>query len=353
MTTTRGLLVQISRTKSNPPSSRSGPPSAGSKAPAARTLHRDVAFMVFPGFQIQDLSGPLAAFEFADGIAKGKPYRLHVVSQSGGTVASSCGLQVATEPVQSGAYDTFLVAGYSADPPRLAPEMLETLRKIAKETRRIASVCTGAFILAAAGLLDGRRATTHWQSTTQLQRSYPRVKVEGDSIYTRDGSIWTSAGITAGIDLALAMIEEDLGTDLSRVTAQMLVVYHRRPGGQSQFSALLDMEPESDRIRNVLTYMREHLTEKLSTETLAAVACLSPRQFGRAFLAETGETPAKAVERLRAEAARPRVEQGAEPIEVVARNVGFVDPERMRRAFLRIFGHPPQSIRRMAVTESA
>ena len=320
-------------------------------AAAARTPHRDIAFMVFPGFQIQDLSGPLAAFEFASGIAKNEPYRLHVVSRSGDAVASSSGLQVATELVRSGAYDTFLVTGYSAEPPELTQEVIETLRNVTKKSRRTGSVCTGAFILAATGLLDGRRATTHWQSTAQLKRSFPRIKVEGDSIYTKDGNLWTSAGITAGIDLALAMIEEDLGTEVSRATAQMLVVYHRRPGGQSQFSALLDMEPTSDRIRNVLTYMREHLTEKLSTETLAAVACLSTRQFGRAFLAETGETPAKAVERLRAEAARPRVERGAEPIEAVARNVGFADPERMRRAFLRVFGHPPQSIRRMAVSE--
>jgi transcriptional regulator GlxA family with amidase domain len=174
------------------------------------------------------------------------------------------------------------------------------------------------------------------------------VKVEGDRIFTKDGPIWTSAGVTAGIDLALAMIEEDLGSSVSHATAQMLVVYHRRPGGQSQFSALADMEPESDRIRDVLTYIREHLTEPLSTEQLAAIACLSPRQFVRTFLAETGETPAKAVERLRVEVAKQRVESGGEPIEIIARTVGFSDPERMRRAFIRVTGHPPQTIRRMA-----
>lgn len=321
--------------------------------PAADVTVRDIAFMVFPEFQIQDLSGPLAAFEMAGKVAPGQPYRSHVVSEHGGPIVSSCGLEVATKPINDATYDTFLVmgGGLSANPYDLATEWSNTVRLVASDTRRIASVCTGAFILAGAGLLDGRRATTHWRHTAQLQRLFPRLKVKGDSIYTKDGTIWTSAGIAAGIDLALALIEEDLGIELSRATARMLVVYYRRPGGQSQFSVLLDMEPESDRIRDVLTYMREHLTETLSVETLSAFACLSPRQFGRAFVAETGETPAKAVERLRAEMARPRVERTSEPIEMIARDVGFSDPERMRRAFLRIFGHPPQSIRRMAVGE--
>ncbi len=311
---------------------------------------RDVAFMVFPGFQILDLSGPLAAFELAAKAAPGRLYRMHVVSEHGGPIVSSSGLGVITQPINAVIYDTFLVMGgeLSADPGDLAKAWSDTARVAAGKARRVASVCTGAFILARAGLLDGRRVTTHWRHTAQLQRQFPRLKVKGDSIFTKDGDVWTSAGITAGIDLALAMIEEDVGVEVSRATAKVLVVYHRRPGGQSQFSALLDMEPESDRIRDVLTYMRDHLAETLSTETLASVACLSPRQFGRTFLAETGETPAKAVERLRAEVARPRIERTSEPIEMVARDVGFTDPERMRRAFLRVFGHPPQGIRRMA-----
>ncbi|WP_425374726.1 GlxA family transcriptional regulator [Phyllobacterium myrsinacearum] len=316
---------------------------------------RDIAFMVFPGFQIQDLSGPLAAFEIAGNAIAGQPYRRHVVSQTGGAVSSSCGLEIMTQKIRSEAYDTLLVMGgaASANPSDLLSISQQMVAVAAKGTRRIASVCTGAFILAAAGLLDGRRATTHWKHTAHLQRQFPRVKVERDRIFTRDGNIWTSAGITAGIDLSLAMIEEDFGVDVSHATARMLVVYHRRPGGQSQFSALADMEPESDRIREVLTYMRENLADALSTERLADVACLSPRQFGRAFLAETGETPAKAVERLRVEVARQRVEQGAEPIEIIARMVGFADPERMRRAFIRVIGHPPQSIRRMAARDEA
>ncbi|WP_418014510.1 GlxA family transcriptional regulator [Paraburkholderia caribensis] len=315
---------------------------------------RDVAFIVFPGFQIQDLSGPLAVFEVAGNCVPEIPYRCHVVSSSGGNVASSSGLAVVTGTIREEAYDTFIVVGGSL--PLSASDIAAVTNLIvhaaSNTTRRIASVCTGAFLLASTGLLDDKRATTHWKHTAQLQRQFPRIRVERDPIFTKDGRIWTSAGITAGIDLALAMIEEDLGSAVSTATARTLVVYHRRPGGQSQFSALGDMEPESDRIRDVLTYMREHLSETLSTERLAAVACLSIRQFGRAFLAETGETPAKAVERLRVEVAKPRVERGIEPIEVIARAVGFADPERMRRAFIRVIGHPPQSIRRMASLEA-
>ncbi|OZI34614.1 AraC family transcriptional regulator [Bordetella genomosp. 10] len=315
---------------------------------------RDIAFLVYPGFQIQDLSGPLSAFDTA-GRIPGNAYRCHVVSMDGGGVLSTSGLEVVTRKVRSTPYDTLIVVGGqgSREPVQWPAISAYLAWAVARRTRRIASVCTGAFILAAAGLLDGRPATTHWRHAIQLQRMFPRVKVDGDRIYTRDGDIWTSAGITAGIDLALAMIEDDLGLDVAQQTARMLVVYYRRPGGQSQFSAMAGMEPESDRIRTVLAYMREHLNEALSTEKLAAVACLSPRQFGRAFLAETGETPAKAVERLRVEVARPRVEQGAEPIEHIAQAVGFADPERMRRAFIRMLGHPPQSVRRMAGADEA
>lgn len=313
-------------------------------------ITRDVAFVVYPQFQIQDLSGPLAAFECAGRQDGCGPYKLHVVSRDGGPVVSSSGLSVMTEAIRSEPYDTILFTGGNVltNPAELGFAIDGTFHKSLRTARRVASVCTGAFLLAAAGVLNGRRATTHWKYVGQLQRSFPRIKVDGDRIFTKDGNIWTSAGVTAGVDLSLAMIEEDLGAEVSKAVAQMLVVYHRRPGGQSQFSAMLDMEPASDRIRTVLTYIREHLTETLSTERLADVAHLSPRQFGRSFLTETGETPAKAVERLRAEVARARVERGVEPIEVIARLVGFTDPERMRRAFVRIYGHPPQSLRRMA-----
>ena len=225
---------------------------------------------------------------------------------------------------------------------------VEAVRRLAAGAVRIASVCTGAFSLAEGGLLDGRRATTHWACARELQARYPAVRVEADRIHVADGPVWTSAGITAGIDLALALIEADHGVELARAVAREMVVHHRRPGGQSQFSASSLMEPATDRIRLALAHAREHLSEPLPLERLADAARLSSRQFGRLFRRETGETPARAVERLRVEVARRRLEDGSEPVEQIARAVGFNDPERMRRAFVARFGQPPQAVRRMA-----
>jgi transcriptional regulator GlxA family with amidase domain len=204
----------------------------------------------------------------------------------------------------------------------------------------------GAFALADAGILDGRRATTHWASARAMQAQYPGIQMDEDKIFIIDGPVWTSAGATAGIDLALGMVEKDLGADVARSVARMLVVSHRRAGGQSQHSALLEMDAKSDRIQNALTYARQNLRAPLSVEELAKAANLSPRQFSRAFRAETGQPPAKAVENLRVEAARLMMEQSRHPIDVIARETGFADRERMRRAFLRAFGQPPQAIRR-------
>ena len=214
--------------------------------------------------------------------------------------------------------------------------------------RRTVSICSGSAILAFAGLLDGRRATTHWRRARALQRLFPGVKVEPDRIFVKDGPVWTSAGITAGIDLALALIEEDLGVEVAAACARELVVYHRRPGGQSQFSTLIELKPSGDPSAKALAFARERLHESLGVERLAAAAGLSPRQFARRFLAETGQTPAKAIEQLRLEAARSEVETGRAPIDQIARRTGFRDPERMRRAFIRSFGQPPQALRRMA-----
>jgi transcriptional regulator GlxA family with amidase domain len=218
-------------------------------------------------------------------------------------------------------------------------------------SRRVASICTGAFFLADAGVLDGRRATTHWYVARELRKRYPNIRMEEDRIFIIDGSVWTSAGMTAGVDLALAMVEKDLGAEVARAVARKLVVYHRRAGGQSQFSALLELEPKSDRIQRALVHARSNLKSALSVEELAEAAHLSPRQFSRAFRAETGQSPAKAVENLRLEAARLMMEQGRHPIDVVATETGFADRERMRRAFLRAFGQPPQAIRRNAQSE--
>jgi transcriptional regulator GlxA family with amidase domain len=314
----------------------------------------DIGFLVYPQFQLLDLGGPVGVFQTAGQIGARQgdapPYRLRVVSAEGGLVPSSSGVAVMTEPLGDEVFDSFVVVGGGAlhsQPDKVAPLAL-IARRYAANSRRVGSVCTGAFVLAAAGFLDGRSATTHWMYAAALQRLHPRVRVDGDRIFIHDGPMWTSAGITAGIDFALALVEEDLGVDIARAVARRLVVYHRRSGGQSQFSTLLELEPTSDRMRAALGFAREHLHEKLPVERLAQVACLSPRQFARAFTAETGESPAKAVERMRAEAARQRIETSTEPIEAIAQQVGFADPERMRRAFVRLFGHPPQSIRRHA-----
>src|ERR1700737_2888247 len=225
---------------------------------------------------------------------------------------------------------------------------LALVRAVAKRGVRVASVCSGAYILAEAGVLDGRRATTHWQRTRHFLISYPKVKLEPDRIFVRDGHIWSSAGISAGIDLALAMAAEDFGDEIAQKTARQLVLYQRRSGGQSQFSSLLELKAPSGRFGALLTWAREHLDAPLTVEDLAEQAGMSSRHFARAFIAETGTTPSKAIERLRIEVARQRVQSSSEAIERVAQSTGFRDPERMRRAFIRAFGQPPQSLRRAA-----
>jgi len=225
---------------------------------------------------------------------------------------------------------------------------LKFVRAMTKRGVRLASVCSGAYILAEAGLLDGRRATTHWRRTRHFLITYPEVKLEPDRIFVRDGNIWSSAGITAGIDLALAMVAEDFGDEIAQKTARQLVLYHRRSGGQSQFSSLLELKAPSGRFGPLLSWAREHLDAPLTVGDLAEQAGMSSRHFTRAFIAETGSTPSKAVERLRIEVARQRVQSSSEAIERVAQLTGFRDPERMRRAFIRAFGQPPQSLRRAA-----
>ena len=222
------------------------------------------------------------------------------------------------------------------------------MKAVAKRGTRVASVCSGTIMLAEAGLLDGKRATTHWHRARQFLARYPKVKLESDNIFVRDGNIWSSAGITAGIDLALAMAAEDYGDEIVEKTAKQLVLYHRRSGGQSQFSSLLELKAPTGRFGPLLTWARENLDARLTVEDLAERAGMSARHFTRAFIAETGATPSKAIERLRIEVARERVQSSSEAIERVAEVTGFRDPERMRRAFIRAFGQPPQSLRRAA-----
>lgn len=307
---------------------------------------RDVGFAVFPGFQILDMVA-VTVFEVANSLPGGPFYKITMLSESGGSVASSSGVRVETQKFGGHRFDTVLVGGAMIEIVS-TPPFIAFLQKASKASRRTASICTGAFFLAEAGLLDGRRATTHWCLARELKRLYPKVHVEEDRIFIEDGHIWTSAGMTACIDLCLAMVEQDLGTEISRAIAKHMVVYHRRSGGQSQFSALLELEPKSDRIQKALSYAKQNLKKDLSVDDLADAANLSRRQFSRAFRMETGQTPAKAVETLRVEAARSMIEEGSHSLDVVARENGFDDPERMRRAFIRAFGQPPQAIRRAA-----
>ena len=311
-------------------------------------MTRIIGVVIFPDFQLLDAAGPLSTFEIADRHAPGT-YRLKVMAVRAGLVVSSSGAALQAETLSDQSLDTLVIAG--GDGTRLAaldPVLIAWVKAASSRARRTASVCSGAFILAQAGLLDGRRATTHWARSAELARRFPKVSVEPDRIYVRDGPLWTSAGITAGIDLTLALVADDMGEEIARATAQQLVVYHRRPGGQSQFSALVEMGGQEGRFAKLIDWIRANLSEPLGVERMADQAAMSPRNFARAFVAETGLTPAKAVERVRLEVARERVERSFDPIDLVALNTGFRDPERMRRAFVRAFGQPPQALRRAA-----
>ncbi len=312
---------------------------------------RTIAILLFPDFQLLDAAGPIAAFEIASRSMAPDGFRVLLASQAGGPVTASAGAALSALPLsalETEDIDTLMVAGGVGV--GAAGELVDFVRRTAPRVRRIASVCSGALVLAEAGLLDGRRATTHWGRAAELAQRYPRVKVEPDSIWVQDGPVWTSAGITAGIDLALALIEADAGPEIARDAARTLVVYHRRPAGQSQFSALAELSPPQSRFAALNGWIRENLSAPLPVEALAARAGMSLRNFARAYAAETGHTPAKAVERLRCEAARARLSAPSSRIDQIAREAGFGDPERMRRAFIRAFGQPPQALRRAAAS---
>ena len=308
-----------------------------------------IGVLVFPGFQLLDASGPVSVFEIA-GRLGGTAAPIRLLAEEAGPVPSSSGIEMVARGLRSaGNLSTLLlVGGEGVLAASKSAKVLAFVRATAKRGVRIASVCSGAYVLAEAGLLDGKRVTTHWRRTQHFLATYPRVKLESDKIFVRDGGIWSSAGISAGIDLALAMVAEDFGEEISRQTARQLVVYDRRSGGQSQFSSLLELKAPAGRFGPLLNWARENLDAPLTVEDLAERAGMSSRHFTRAFVAETGTTPFKAVERLRIEVAKQRVQSSSEAIELVAHSTGFGDPERMRRAFLRAFGQPPQSLRRAA-----
>jgi transcriptional regulator GlxA family with amidase domain len=310
--------------------------------------------LIFPGFQILDAAGPISVFEIAGRFIPAHP-AIQILAAQSGPVRSSSGVEMVAQGLRgAGGINTLIVAGgEGVEAAADSGALCAFVRRLAQRGVRLGSVCSGAYILAEAGLLDGRRATTHWCRTPDFSRRYPKVKLEPDLIYTKDGGIWTSAGITAGIDLALAMMAEDHGDAVAQDTARQLIVYHRRSGGQSQFSPLLELKAPNGRFGTLLSWVRENLDAPLSVEGLADRAGMSLRHFTRAFTAETGSTPSKAIERLRVEVARSRVQTSGEAIERVAVATGFRNAERMRRAFIRAFGQPPQSQRRAARRASA
>ena len=310
-------------------------------------MTKEVGIYIYDRFQLLDASGPMTVFELAERFVPGS-YKLCVISKMGGNIRSSSGLIVDSVAANATPLpDTVvIVGGTGTEEATQCADTMSYLRTCAVHVRRLCSVCSGAFLLASAGLLDGRRATTHWRLAKHLQNLHPEIRVESDRIYVRDGMIWTSGGVSAGIDMALSLIAEDLGEGIARRVAQEMVVYYRRPGGQSQFSVLAKLAGEDNPFTSLLEWMRSNLSQPLTVEQLADHAAMSPRNFSRAFARSTGVSPAKAVERLRLEAARERVESSREPIEYIAAATGFHDPERMRRAFIRTFGQPPQALRR-------
>jgi transcriptional regulator GlxA family with amidase domain len=309
-------------------------------------MPRKVAIIVFPGFQLLDAAGPIAVFEMAERFRPGS-YAIEVMAPEGGEVRSSAGVCLKAMPLASGTLDTVIVAGGTLDLlERQQAALSAWLRPQA--CRRTAGVCSGAFLLAGAGLLDGRRATTHWDAAERFRQHYPQVRLDADRMFVRDGALWTSAGISAGIDLALALVEDDLGPAIARRTAQQLVVHQRRHGGQSQYCALVERGGRTGRFGALIDWMRARLGEPMTVERLAERAAMSPRHFARAFASDIGATPARVVLGLRLEAARVAVETSHATLEQIAASTGFGDARSMRRAFVRSFGQSPQALRRSA-----
>ncbi len=311
---------------------------------------RRIEVLTFPESQLLDVAGPLQVFASANDHARmaGEPAPYEpVVVAAGGAVRTSSGLALVAEPlpVVDAPLDTLIVSGgwgvYAACEDE---ELVGWVDARAGAARRVASVCSGAFLLASTGRLDGRRAATHWHRCEEFRRRFPKVRLEPDPIFVRDGEVWTSAGVTAGIDLALAMVEADLGRAVALAVARQLVVFLKRPGGQSQFSVALELQDGGGRFDDLHAWIVEHLDRPLGLADLAERAAMSLRSFSRHYRAATGRTPARAVEELRLESARRLLEQG-QAVGRVVRQCGFGSEETLRRAFLRRFGIGPQAYR--------
>lgn len=320
------------------------------------TNRRLIVIVVYPGVQSLDVTGPLEVFAGAQQLIEAsssseRGYDVRVLSRGGQPLQTSSGLGLIPHdklPSRPPPIDTLIVAGGSGHAKACEDRpLLDWIARASRGSRRTASVCTGAFVLARAGLLDGRRATTHWASAAKLQRQHPDVLVDPEPIFVRDGALWTSAGVTAGMDLALALVEEDLGSDAALTIARHLVLFLRRPGNQSQFSATLAaQQAEREPLREIQRAVLEDIAGDHRVEAMAARAHMSPRHFARAFRAETGVTPARHVERVRLEAARRRLEDSDEPIGAIAAGCGFGTAETMRRVFLRTLRIGPAEYRR-------
>jgi transcriptional regulator GlxA family with amidase domain len=313
---------------------------------------RIVEVLAYPAVQLLDVTGPLQVFASANDLvaeAGGTaPYRLRVVAKGGQGVTASAGIGISTSPLpRSGAaLDTLMVAGGPGVEAAIADSMLtKWVGARANKARRVASVCTGSFLLAASGVLDGRRAATHWSFCAELARRFPAVRVESDPIFVRDGSVWTSAGVTAGIDLALALVEEDLGREVALAVARYLVVFLKRPGGQAQFSTALSLQTAEDKFGALHDWIGRHLADDISLPVLASQAGMSERSFSRRYAEATGLTPVHAVERLRVEAARRLLSESRLPVKRISQRCGFGSEETMRRSFLRLLATTPQDHR--------
>ncbi|MDU6431427.1 MAG: GlxA family transcriptional regulator [Pantoea sp.] len=308
-------------------------------------MHR-VGLLISDYFQVLGLS-TLSIFEFANQVAGEPFYACTVYSERGGPVKSSYGFGVDSQRLDPDAQiDTWLVAGVLTplELPATAG-VVDFLQTHALKARRVAGICTGAFVLGQAGLLSERRATTHWVHAQSLKALHPTTRVEEDRIFIIDEHVWTSAGLTAGLDMALGMVEKDLGAEVARSVAHLLVMHHRRSGGQTQHSEMLMLSPRSDRLQSALEYARKNLSKSLSIEELADAVHVSARQLSRLFRSETGKSPAKAIEGLRLENARLLIEQSRLSMEVIARESGFRDRRHMREVFIRGYGIPPQALR--------
>lgn len=318
---------------------------------------KNILILAMPNTMLLNLAGPFDVFTHANTFVEqiygeSEGYNIQVVSHDNSgiirgrsTVGFYCSHKRETIPSKT---DTLLITGYSASREwKIRPALLEWVRKTAKKSRRIGSVCRGAFLLAEAGLLKGKRATTHWKFCHDLKQRYPDINVDSDPIYIRDGNVYTSAGVSAGIDLALAMVEEDYGRDIALSVARDMVLYLRRPGTQSQFSRVLSQqEAEHQPIRELQGWLLDNLQMPLSVETLAAQCSMSPRNFSRVFHKEMGVTPAKYLEKLRVESARRLLEESSLSIDQIAGECGLGSADTMRRLFLRHLKANPSDYRK-------